>query len=81
MTTGSGAAGWRTKEKLIALLEEQKKALIQEAVTGQLDARAGRPYPTLQGFRRRVVGRRARTLGCLAKQARVQATHRTRPSR
>ena len=36
----------RAKEKLIALLEEEKKALIQEAVTGQLDMRTGRPYPT-----------------------------------
>ena len=36
----------RAKDKLIALLEEQKKALIQEAVTGQLDVRTGRPYPT-----------------------------------
>ena len=34
------------KQKLIALLEEQKKVLIQEAVTGQLDVRTGRPYPT-----------------------------------
>ena len=36
----------RAKDKLIALLEEQKKALIQETVTGQLDVRTGRPYPT-----------------------------------
>ena len=36
----------RAKDKLIALLEEQKKVLIQEAVTGQLDVRTGRPYPT-----------------------------------
>ena len=35
----------RAKEKLIALLEEQKQALIHEAVTGRIDVRTGRPYP------------------------------------
>ncbi len=35
----------RAKEKLIALLEEQKQALIHQAVTGQIDVRTGRPYP------------------------------------
>ena len=35
----------RTKEKLIALLEEQKQAIIHEAVTGRIDVRTGRPYP------------------------------------
>ena len=34
------------KQKLIALLEEQKRAIIHEAVTGQIDVRTGRPYPT-----------------------------------
>ena len=34
----------RAKEKLIALLEEQKQAIIHEAVTGQVDVRTGRPY-------------------------------------
>ena len=34
------------KQKLIALLEEQKQAMIHEAVTGQIDVRTGRPYPT-----------------------------------
>ena len=33
------------KQKLIALLEEQKQALIDEAVTGRIDVRTGRPYP------------------------------------
>ena len=33
------------KEKLIALLEEQKRAVIHEAVTGRIDVRTGRPYP------------------------------------
>ena len=36
----------RAKQELIALLEEQKKVLVQEAVTGQLDVRTGQPYPT-----------------------------------
>ena len=35
----------RSKQKLIVLLEEQKQALIHEAVTGQIDVRTGRPYP------------------------------------
>ena len=34
-----------TKEKLIALLEEQKQAIIHQAVTGQIDIRTGQPYP------------------------------------
>ena len=36
----------RAKQKLIALLEEQKQAIIHRAVTGQIDLRTGRPYPT-----------------------------------
>ncbi len=35
----------RAKQKLIALLEEQKQAIIQQAVTGQIDVRTGQPYP------------------------------------
>ena len=35
----------RAKEKLIALLEEQKQAVVHEAVTGRIDVRTGRPYP------------------------------------
>ena len=35
----------RTKEKLIALLEEQKQAIIHQAVTGRIDVRTGQPYP------------------------------------
>ena len=34
----------RAKEKLIALLEEQKQAIIHEAVTGRIDVRTGWPY-------------------------------------
>ena len=36
----------RAKEKLIALLEEQKQAIINEVVTGRIDVRTGRPYVT-----------------------------------
>ena len=36
----------RTKEKLIALLEEQKRAMIHEAVTGRVDVRTGKAYGT-----------------------------------
>lgn len=35
----------RAKQRLIALLEEQKRAVIHQAVTGQIDVRTGRPYP------------------------------------
>ena len=35
----------RAKQKLIALLEEQKQALIHQAVTGRIDVRTGQPYP------------------------------------
>ena len=33
------------KQKLVKLLEEQKQALIHEAVTGQIDVLTGRPHP------------------------------------
>ena len=32
------------KEKLIKVLEEQKQAIIQQAVTGKIDVRTGQPY-------------------------------------
>ena len=35
----------RAKQKLIKLLEEQKQAVIHQAVTGQIDIRTGQPYP------------------------------------
>ena len=35
----------RAKEKLIALLEEQKQVLVHDAVTGRIDVRNGKPYP------------------------------------
>lgn len=34
-----------TKQKLLSLLEEQKQTVIHQAVTGQIDARAGQRYP------------------------------------
>ncbi|MDE0457441.1 MAG: hypothetical protein OXI15_09125 [Chromatiales bacterium] len=34
----------RAKERLIALLEEQKQAVINEVVMGRIDVRTGRPY-------------------------------------
>ena len=36
----------RAKQNLIALLEEQKRAIIHQAVTGQIDVRTGQPYPS-----------------------------------
>ena len=35
----------RAKQKLIALLEEHKQAIIHQAVTGQIDVRTGKPHP------------------------------------
>ena len=32
------------KEKRVALLDEQRRAVVQRAVTGQIDVRTGRPY-------------------------------------
>ena len=34
----------RAKEKLIALLEEQKQLVVHDAVTGRIDVRTGEPY-------------------------------------
>ena len=41
----------RANEKLIALLEEQKQALIHDAVTGRTDVRTGQPYPAYKDSR------------------------------
>ena len=41
----------RAKEKLIALLKEQKQAIIHQAVTGQIDVRTGKPYPAYKDSR------------------------------
>ena len=35
----------RAKQKLITLWEEQKQAIIHQAVTGRIDVRTGQPYP------------------------------------
>ena len=35
----------QAKKKLVELLEEQRQALINEAVTGRVDVRTGQPYP------------------------------------
>ena len=35
----------RAKQKLVTLLEEQKQAIIHQAVTGKVDIRTGQPYP------------------------------------
>ena len=35
----------RAKQKLITLLEEQRQAIIHQAVTGQVDVCTGQPYP------------------------------------
>ena len=38
----------RARQKLIALLEEQKQAIIHQAVTGQIDVRTGKPYSSIK---------------------------------
>lgn len=35
----------KAKEKLVKLLEEQRKTLVNEAITGRVDIRTGQPYP------------------------------------
>ena len=47
----------RAKEKLIALLEEQKQVLIHDAVTGRIDVRTGRAHPEHKESRAERVGR------------------------
>ena len=41
----------RAKQKLIALLEEQKQAIVHQAVTGQVDVRTGQHYPAYKPSR------------------------------
>ncbi len=41
----------RAKQKLIKLLEEQKQAIIHQAVTGRIDVRTGQPYPAYKPSR------------------------------
>ena len=45
------------KQRLIALLEEQKEAAVQEAVTGRIDVRTGRPYPAYKDSGNEWLGR------------------------
>ena len=47
----------RAKERLIALLEEQKQTLIRQAVTGQIDVRTGEPYPVHETARAAWLGK------------------------
>lgn len=35
----------RERERLVALLREQRRAVIEQAVTGKIDVRTGKPYP------------------------------------
>ena len=44
------------KEKRIALLEQQKQAIIDQAVTGQIDVRTGRPYAAYRASKVTSVG-------------------------
>ena len=46
----------RAKQKLIVVLEEQKQAVIHQAVTGQIDVRTGRPYPKYKPSRAEWLG-------------------------
>ena len=47
----------RAKEKLIALLDEYKQALIHQAVTGQVDVRTGKPYAEYKESEVKWIGR------------------------
>ena len=47
----------RANQKLIALLKEQKQAIIHQAVTGQIDIRTGKPYPVYKDSRVEWLGR------------------------
>ena len=64
----------RAKQKLIALLEEQKQAIIHQAVTGQIDVRTGEPYPSYKDSGVEWLGRSSGALAGAAKQASIQAT-------
>ena len=53
----------RAKQQLIALLEEQKQAIIHQAVTGQIDIRTGKPYPVYKDSACGVAGGECRSDG------------------
>ena len=38
----------RAKQQLVMLLEEQKQAVVHEALTGRIDVRTGQPYPAMK---------------------------------
>ena len=59
----------RAKQKLIALLEEQKQAVIHQAVTGRIDVRTGRPYPAYKPSGVEWLGEGAGALGGKASKA------------
>ena len=46
----------RAKEKLIELLDEQKQAIIHQAVTGQIDVRTGQPYAAYRAYKAKISG-------------------------
>ena len=52
----------RAKEKLVKLLEEQRRTLVNEAVTGRVDVRTGQPYPAYRDSGPRVAARSAGAL-------------------
>ncbi|MGI6604110.1 MAG: restriction endonuclease subunit S [bacterium] len=53
----------RARKKRIKLLEEYKQALINQAVTGKMDVRTGKPYPKYKDLRCRMAGKCAGALG------------------
>ena len=56
----------RAKERQIELLEEQKQAIIHQAVTGQIDVRTGQPYSAYKDSGGGVVGKGAGALGSVS---------------
>ena len=46
----------RAKGKLIELLDEQKQAIIHQAVTGQIDVRTGQPYAAYRAYKAKISG-------------------------
>ncbi len=69
----------RAKEKLIALLEEERQAVISEAVTGRIDVRNRPTLSRLQALRRRMARRRTSALGGRAKSCDFHRGERTGP--
>ena len=61
----------RAKEKLIALLDEYKQALIHQAVTGQIDVRTGEPYPQYKESGVEWLGEGAGSIGIWSRSRKV----------